>query len=137
MSTMTPIKNQVSIAQIIKVLSISPQAIELIAQIEFLLQTHEERSRFLYEAMGKDGKEICKILSNIRREKIIQNQISLQDFVTECKYDELKAIENLLQERLTEAKYNKLKQTGITPINLFKVHKRNPFARVMNLILFA
>lgn len=137
MSAMTMTTNQVSIAHIMKVLSISPKAVELIAQIEFLLRTDEERSRFLYEAIGRDGQAINKILYNIRLEKIKQNQISLHDFVTECKYDEMNAIENLLQERITVAKYNRLKQTGITPINLFKIHKLNPFARVMNLILFA
>lgn len=137
MSTIILTKNQVTIAHIMKVLSINPKAIELITPIEFLLRTDEERSRFLYEAVGRDGQEINKILYNIRREKIKQNQISLYDFVTECKYDEMNAIENLLQERITVAKYNRLKQTGITPINLFKIHKLNPFARVMNLILFA
>lgn len=70
MSTITLIKNQVTITHIMKVLSISPKAIELIAQIEFLLRTDEERSCFLNKAVGRDGQEINKILMSIRRKKI-------------------------------------------------------------------
>ncbi|WP_106766463.1 hypothetical protein [Paenibacillus faecalis] len=128
---------QVTISHILNVLEINPKAYELIAQIEFLLRTDEERSRFLYEAIGRDGKEINKILNNIRRDKISCNCISLYAFIAECEHDEMLAIESLLQERITEAKYSKLKQSGMTPIELFSIHKRNPFARLMGILLYA
>lgn len=135
--TMTMPRNQVTISRIMDVLGISPTACELISQMEFLLQTDEERSRFLCAAMGKDGQEINKLLMNIRREKIKLNRMSLREFITHYKYNELEAIEQLLQEYINPLKYEKFKESGITPERVFKIHMMNPFAHIMKIILFA
>ena len=128
------VEKQVSITDIMKLLKISPEAIELVAMMKFLLRTNEERNQFIMDAIGLDGQGINKIVYDIRREKIMQNPINLHDFIIACTHDEEVAYENLLQEPLTDAKYNRLKTYGVTPVSLYKAHKKDPFARAMNIV---
>lgn len=105
--------------------------------MEFLLPTDEKRTTFINNAIGYEGKEINKMLMDIRRNKIKQRNIDLNQFVAECQQSEKAAVESLLQEHINDAKYDKLKRTGVSPSKLFHIHRMNPFAKTMNIISFA
>lgn len=128
-------KEQVSILDIINVLEIKPKAIEFINQMEFLLETDNECASFLNEAIGKTEQEMYKILMRIRKDKIRNKDMRFSDFKRHYDVNAIEAIEQLLQEPITEAKYSKFKGSNIAPERFYLIHKQNPFARLMNVLI--